>query len=102
MVLAVVAAALIPLQVIAIVRLLVVGPRGLVLVTSPAWLAFLWWIHRGALLRTRQARPAPGTVPPWDERGLTPLRAWWYTWLALACVVAAAIAVGLQARSWVG
>ena len=81
-----------------IVVLVTVGLRSIVW-QGPLWALAAWWINRGAWLRTSWGRPEPGTPPPWDEPGFAPARAAWFTWLAAAAVVAAAVALGLQA--WV-
>lgn len=87
---------------VATVVCLVIGPRGLTTVMQVGWIVTLWWTAQGAWLRTRWGRAALCTPPPWVEPPLTARRAWWLVWVGAACVVAVSLAIGVQARSWVG
>jgi hypothetical protein len=99
--LAVVAAGSVAAHLVATGVVVVAGPRDMSLVMLPGWALASWWGHRGAWLRTRWGRPAPGTPAPWQEPALTTTRLTAYTWLGGACVVAVALALAWQARAWV-
>lgn len=65
--------------------------------STALWALGCWWVHRGAWLRTPRGRPAPDTPPPWSEPALTGRRARRYATLGAAAVLAAGLAVALQA-----
>jgi hypothetical protein len=92
---------LVAAHLIAVVAVVLFGPRGMNLVLLPGGALTSWWFNRGAWLRTSWGRAAAERPAPWTEPVLTERRSERYVWLAAACVVAAAIAISWQARSWV-